>query len=196
MFSAVSGKSKNVVISTLLLVQAPVSLRDQLLYSSLKENTKGREGSSHFLPSRIHAYQSYLPSPRNKIDACYERLSLQSNTHTIPPFITLRTGGKAVISCGNRERTLSTSNLNRQSLSSERAGEVGVAKGVSPMSWGKVIGICRGGKTGAVRSRAKSCPGKRKITFKFLQRSRPLCGLLSQLRRDHQSLTVVSKCTP
>ena len=28
MFSAVSGKSKNVVISTLLLVQAPVSLRD------------------------------------------------------------------------------------------------------------------------------------------------------------------------
>lgn len=167
MFSAVSEKLKTLLLVQMPAWQAPVSLRGQLLYSSLKENTKRRESSSHFLPSRIQAYQCYLPSPkRNWCLLC--RLSLQSHRHTIPPFITLRTGGKAVISCGNRERTLSTSNLNRQSLSSERAGEVGVAKGVSPMSWGKVIGICRGGRTGAARSRTKSCPRKHKITFKFL----------------------------
>ena len=82
-------------------------------------------------------------------------LPIQSN-HTrkntnccyTPSFVTLKTGGSVVISCGNNDRTLSTSNRNKQSLSSDRAGDAGVDNGVLGASVGGSTGICRGGRTG------------------------------------------------
>ena len=70
--------------------------------------------------------------------------------YTVPSFTIFNTGGRAVISCGNKERTLSTSKRNRQSLSSERAGDVGVDKGVPTVSGGGPTGSSKGGKTGAL----------------------------------------------
>ena len=56
------------------------------------------------------------------------------------------------MSCGNKERTLSKSNRKRQSLSSERAGDVGVDKGVPAVSEGGATGSSNGGRIGAVCS--------------------------------------------
>ena len=80
----------------------------------------------------------------------------------IPSFTTLKTGGSAVISCGNNDRTLSTSNRNRQSLSSDRAGDVGVDNGVLAASVGGTTGICNGGRTGGEEdcSVTTSTPGR------------------------------------
>ena len=63
--------------------------------------------------------------------------------------------------CGNKERTLSTSKRNRQSLSSERAGEVGVANGVPESVLGnnsEGSGSCKGGTAGTVCSLVASTP--------------------------------------
>ena len=76
----------------------------------------------------------------------------------VPSLMTFNTGGRAVMSCGNKERTLSKSNRNRQSLSSERAGDVGVDRGVPATSVGGATGICNGGRTGTVRSEVTSNP--------------------------------------
>ena len=78
----------------------------------------------------------------------------------VPSFVILNTGGSAVVSWGNKERTLSTSNLNRQSLSSERAGDVGVASGEPSTSGDGRTGSCRGGTVGTVSSKVRSVATK------------------------------------
>ena len=91
------------------------------------------------------------------------RYHLVSIVLEVPSFITLKTGGSAVISCGNNDRTLSTSNRNRQSLSSDRAGDVGVDNGVLAASVGGTTGICNGGRTGGEEegcSVTTSTPGR------------------------------------
>ena len=65
-----------------------------------------------------------------------------------------------MISCGNKDRTLSTSNRNRQSLSSERAGDAGVDNGVPVVSVSGTTGICNGGRTGGVCSIVTLTPRK------------------------------------
>ena len=84
----------------------------------------------------------------------------------VPSFLTFNTGGSAVMSCGNKDRTLSTSNRNRQSLSSERAGDVGVDNGVPIVSVGGTTGSCNGGRIGGVCSVVMSTPrNKNKLSF-------------------------------
>ena len=63
-------------------------------------------------------------------------------------------------SSGNKDRTLSTSNRNRQSLSSERAGDAGVDNGVPIMSATGATGICNGGRIGGVCSIVTPIPRK------------------------------------